>query len=180
MTPLSILGMRTHFIQDLMTELPTTTASAQDFRLVASKFDPGMFGPLTVVLEGDSDFRRSEGLALIDDVSRLLSHQRQLGEVRSATQPLGSPHPLDRARLASRLGEVNAGFHQLAEGADLARKNDRALDYGKGRGISNSQSRRRRGEGPFARVAGLGNEAGIGNLASQSGGACHDGPATLE
>jgi putative drug exporter of the RND superfamily len=122
MTPLSILGMRTHFIQDLMTELPPTTASAQDFRLVASKFDPGMFGPLTVVLEADSDFRRSEGLALIDDVSRLLSHQRQLGEVRSATQPLGSPHPLDRARLASRLGEVNAGFHQLAEGAEQLRK----------------------------------------------------------
>ncbi|HLH28480.1 MAG TPA: hypothetical protein VKW77_06165, partial [Acidimicrobiales bacterium] len=76
-----------------------------------------MLAPLTVVLESDADFRKSEGLALIDDVSRLLSHQRQLTEVRSATQPLGSPEPLSRARLASRLGEVNAGFHQLAEGA---------------------------------------------------------------
>ena len=122
MIPLSILGMKTHFIQDLMTELPPSTSSARDFRLVASKFDPGMLGPLTVVLEADSDFRRSEGLALIDDVSRLLSHQRRLSEVRSATQPLGSPHPLDRARLASRLGEVNAGFHQLAQGAEQLRK----------------------------------------------------------
>ena len=122
MVPLSVLGLRTHFIQDLMTELPSSTSSSKDFRLVASKFDPGMLGPLTVVLESDRDFRRSEGLALIDDVSRLLSHQRQLGEVRSATQPLGSPHPLDRARLASRLGEVNAGFHQLAEGAEQLRK----------------------------------------------------------
>jgi len=122
MIPLSILGMRTHFIQDLMTELPPSTSSARDFRLVASKFDPGMLGPLTVVLEGDRDFRRSEGLALIDDVSRLLAHQRQLTEVRSATQPLGSPQPLDRARLASRLGEVNAGFHQLAQGAEQLRK----------------------------------------------------------
>jgi putative drug exporter of the RND superfamily len=114
--------MKTHFIQDLMTELPPSTSSARDFRLVASKFDPGMLGPLTVVLESDRDFRQSEGLALIDDVSRLLSHQRRLSEVRSATQPLGSPHPLDRARLASRLGEVNAGFRQLAQGAEQLRK----------------------------------------------------------
>ena len=96
--------------------------SAQDFRLVASKFEPGMLAPLTVVLESDTDFRSSEGLALIDDVSRLLSHQRRLTEVRSATQPLGSTEPLERARLASRLGEVNAGFHQLAEGAGQLQK----------------------------------------------------------
>jgi RND superfamily putative drug exporter len=122
MIPLSIMGLRTHFIQDLMTELPPETASASDFKLVASKFDAGMLGPLTVVLESDTDLRQSEGLALIDDVSRLLSHQRRLSEVRSATQPLGSPHPLDRARLASRLGEVNAGFHELAAGAEQLRK----------------------------------------------------------
>ena len=109
--------MTTHFIQDLMTELPASAKSAQDFRLVASKFEPGMLAPLTVVLESNTDFRSSEGLALIDDVSRLLSHQRQLTEVRSATQPLGSTAPFDRARLASRLGEVNAGFQQLADGA---------------------------------------------------------------
>ncbi len=123
MLPLSILGLHTHFIQDLMTELPASTTSVQDFRLVASKFDPGMLAPLTVVLESpDTDFHKSEGLALIDDVSRLLSHHRRLSEVRSATQPLGSPEPLHRARLASRLGEVNAGFRQLAQGADQLRK----------------------------------------------------------
>jgi len=122
MVPLSIVGVRTHFIQDLMTELPTGATSARDFRLVASKFDPGMLAPLTVILESDTDFRSSEGLALIDDVSRLLSHQRRLTEVRSATQPLGSPERLDRARLASRLGEVNAGFHQLADGAGQLRQ----------------------------------------------------------
>ena len=122
MVPLSILGLRTHFIQDLLSELPETTASARDFRLVSSKFDPGMLAPLTVVLESDTDLHSSEGLALIDDVSRLLSHQRKLSEVRSATQPLGSPKPLERARLASRLGEVNDGFHQLSDGAGLLQK----------------------------------------------------------
>jgi RND superfamily putative drug exporter len=54
---------------------------------------------------------------MIDDVSRLLSNQRRNGEVRSATQPLGSPEPLKRARLASRFGEVDEGFQKLAQGA---------------------------------------------------------------
>jgi RND superfamily putative drug exporter len=122
MLPLTFLGMRTGFIQDLMTELPKQTRSVEDFHFLASKFDPGMLAPLTVVLESDADFRKSEGLALIDDVSRLLAHQRRLSEVRSATQPLGSPEPLSRARLASRLGEVNAGFHQLSRGAEQLSK----------------------------------------------------------
>src|SRR5262249_47834645 len=39
----------------------------------------------------------------------------------SATQPLGSTQPLDRARLSSRLGEVNEGFGKIAEGATQLR-----------------------------------------------------------
>jgi RND superfamily putative drug exporter len=122
MLPLSLLALRTEFIQDLMTELPKKTQSVEDFGLVASKFDPGMLAPLTVVLESDTDLRKSEGLALIDDISRLLSHQRRLDEVRSATQPLGNPQPFSRARLDSRLGEVNAGFRLLADGAEQLSK----------------------------------------------------------
>ncbi len=115
--PLAVVGLRSHFVMDLLSEMPRQTESGENLRLLASKFDAGMMAPLTVVLESDTDLRKSEGLALIDDVSRLLSHQRKLTEVRSATQPLGSPEPLNRARLASRLGEVNQGFRQLSDGA---------------------------------------------------------------
>ena len=117
MAPLAILSLRTGFVQDVMTELPERTASVRNLRLIGSKFDPGMFAPLTVVLESEGDFRSSEGLALLDDVSRLLSRQRRLDEVRSATQPLGSPAPMARARLASRLGEVDSGFDRMTRGA---------------------------------------------------------------
>src|SRR5262249_50653549 len=85
MIPLTVLGLRTEFIQDLLTELPRQTRSVEDFHFLASKFDPGILAPLTVVLESDADFRKSEGLALIDDVSRLLAHHRRINEVRSAT-----------------------------------------------------------------------------------------------
>ncbi len=106
MLPLSVLGLSTHFVQDLMTELPSDAPSANDFRLVASKFEPGMLAPLTVVLAADTDLHGSQGLALIDDVSRFLTHQRMLTEVRSATQPLGSPRLLERT--GSRAGWVKS------------------------------------------------------------------------
>jgi RND superfamily putative drug exporter len=119
MIPAGVVGLRSGFIQDLFSELPRHTSSVRSIELITSKFGPGLVAPLTVVLQADRDLKQSEGLALIDDVSRLLSHQRRLTEVRSATQPLGSPKPLERARLASRLTEVNGGFAKMAEGATM-------------------------------------------------------------
>ncbi|HEV3122783.1 MAG TPA: MMPL family transporter, partial [Isosphaeraceae bacterium] len=75
------------------------------------------------------DLRQSPGLALVDDVSRLLAHQRRLVEVRSATQPLGSTAPLDPARLAARLSAVNTGFDRMVAGA-------RQLQTGLGQGAA--------------------------------------------
>ena len=123
MIPAAVLGARTEFVQDTFAELPPERSSVKGMALIAAKFGPGMVGPLTVVLRtSGADLRDSEGLALIDEVSRYLSHQRSLQEVRSATQPLGSTEPLERARLASRLTEVNEGFGKMAAGADQLRQ----------------------------------------------------------
>ena len=119
LVPIAVLGSRTEFLQDTLSEMPAGTASVDNLRFINGKLGPGMTSPLTVILESDTDLKESQGLALIDDVSRLLGRQRKLEEVRSATQPLGSSAPLDRARLASRLGEVNDGFRRMAEGANL-------------------------------------------------------------
>jgi putative drug exporter of the RND superfamily len=121
MIPIAVLGLRHEPIQDLFSELPSTTQSLRDLGLISEKFGPGFVAPLTVVLRADRDWKESEGLALIDDVSRLLAHQRSLREVRSATQPLGSPQLLERARLGSRLNEVNEGFAKMSEGAQRLR-----------------------------------------------------------
>jgi RND superfamily putative drug exporter len=117
MAPIGYLGLRHEPIQDLFSELPSTTQSLRDLQLISREFGPGFVAPLTVVLEADRDWRESEGLALIDDVSRLVAHQRTSTEVRSATQPLGSPKLLARARLSSRLTELHEGFGKMAEGA---------------------------------------------------------------
>ncbi len=114
--PIGAIGLTTTFVQDTLTEMPQTTASVQYLYRITKAFGPGRVAPLYVVIRGIEDFRNSTGLALIDDVSRFLT-QKRIVEVRSATQPLGSRAPLARARLESRLEEVDEGFHKLSEGA---------------------------------------------------------------
>ena len=122
MAPLAVLGLRSSFVQDVMTEMPGDVTSVKNLRWLATKFDTGALAPLTVVLDSDSDLRGSEGLALIDDVSRFLARQRRILEVRSATQPLGSTAPLDPARLSERLRAVNAGQSRMESGSRQLQK----------------------------------------------------------
>jgi RND superfamily putative drug exporter len=122
MAPLAVLGLRSSFIQDVMTEMPGETDSVKNLRWLATKFDTGALAPLTVVLDSDFDLRDSEGLALIDDVSRFLVRQRRILEVRSATQPLGSTALFDAARLSERLRVVSAGQSRIESGSLLLQK----------------------------------------------------------
>ncbi len=120
MVPPAVLGLRTVYLQDTLTEMPADTASVQALRQVAREFGLGFLTPLTVVLETQSpgdNLKESEGLALIDDASRFLSQNRRLHEVRSATQPLGSTALFDPARISARLGAVDEGFDKMADGA---------------------------------------------------------------
>ena len=120
MVPPAVLGLRTVYLQDTLTEMPAETASVQALRQVAEEFGLGFLAPLTVVLETQSpsdNLKESEGLALIDDASRFLSQNRRLHEVRSATQPLGSTALFDPARISARLGAVDEGFDKMADGA---------------------------------------------------------------
>jgi RND superfamily putative drug exporter len=117
MAPLAVLGLRSNFVQDVMTEMPSNMSSVKNLRWLTTKFDAGALSPLTIVLDSDTDLRGSEGLALIDDVSRFLARQQRIREVRSATQPLGSTALLDPARLSERLRAVNAGHLRMEAGS---------------------------------------------------------------
>ena len=136
-----------------MTELPRRPRPRLGISVwLSSKFDPGMLAPLTVVLESDTDFRSSEGLALIDDVSRLLSHQRQAdrgplgdpaaGQPRAARAcPAGVAAGRGQRRLSSALRRGRAaskGAHRRrsqAASGDLAGRDDRVDPDRKARSI---------------------------------------------
>jgi len=126
MLPAALLGLRltaeNAFLQDTVAELPPDTPSVQAYHRVSEKFGPGRTTPLTIVLQADRDLTSPIGLAMIDDVSRLLSHQRDLLEVRSATQPLGSTAEFDPARVSARLEAIREGFEQLIDGAEQLRE----------------------------------------------------------
>ena len=122
MAPFAVLGLRSSFVQDVMTEMPHKTTSVKNLRWLAGKFDAGVLSPLTVVLDSDTDLRGSEGLALIDDVSRFLARQHRILEVRSATQPLGSTASLDPARLSERIRAVNVGQSMIESGGACFRR----------------------------------------------------------
>jgi RND superfamily putative drug exporter len=122
MAPLAILGLRSSFVQDVLTEMPANTTSIKNLRWLATKFDTGSLAPLRVVVTSESDLRSSEGLALIDDVSRFLARQQRILEVRSATQPLGVTAPLDPARLSARLRAVTAGQSEIEAGSRRLQK----------------------------------------------------------
>ena len=120
MVPPAVSACGTVYIQDTLTEMPPGTPSVQALQKITAKFGRGFLAPLTIVLEADApdvNLKNSEGLALIDDVSRFLSKNRRLVEVRSATQPLGSTALLDPARIYARLSAVDKGFDRMAEGA---------------------------------------------------------------
>jgi putative drug exporter of the RND superfamily len=128
MAPLAVLGLRsTSFVQDVVTEMPSHMTSVKNLRWLATKFEPGALAPLTVVLDSGSNLGDSDGLALIDDVSRFLGRQPRILEVRSATQPLGSRALLNPARLSERLQAVNAG-HSLMESG--SRQLEKGLNEG--------------------------------------------------
>lgn len=132
MTPAIVLGLRTVYLQDTLSEMPPSSASVQALRRVSAKFGEGYLTPLTVVLETraqNDDLRSSQGLELIDRVSRFLAENRRLLEIRSATQPLGSSALLDPARISARIGEVNKGFGKMEDGA-------RQLEHGLNQGVA--------------------------------------------
>ncbi len=117
MAPMAFLGLRSGFVQDVITEMPGNTTSVKNLRWLATMFDIGALSPLTVVLDSDSDLKSTAGLARIDDVSKFLGRQRGLLEVRSATQPLGSTARLNPARILQRLRAVNDGYMRMETGS---------------------------------------------------------------
>ena len=93
-----------------MTEMPGGAASVRNLRWLATLFDVGALSPLTVVLDSDSDLKSSEGLALIDDVSRFLrptapASGSPLGDAAAGDRPdPGSRETLGAARRGERAG----------------------------------------------------------------------------
>ena len=117
-----LIGLRMDFVMDILSEMPASNLPGRNLKTIAKAYGEGVVAPITMVVQSDKDLRDPDGLELIDDLSRFVTHQRKIGAVRSATQPLGSTGPLNQARLSSRLTAIHEGLVKLNDGASELEK----------------------------------------------------------
>lgn len=117
-----LAGFRVDFVMDILSEMPASNLPGRNLKTIAKSFGEGVVAPITMIVQADRDLRDPDGLELIDDLSRFVTHQRKIGELRSATQPLGSTGPLQQARLSSRLKAIHEGMVKLNDGAQELQK----------------------------------------------------------
>lgn len=95
--PLAILGLNVTPNYKPTGELASTCSSVQGLGAIQRHFTAGEIGPLTVLLASDSDWSSPQGRELVSHLSRGFKHLANVHEVRSLTQPLGTPMELPAA-----------------------------------------------------------------------------------
>ncbi|MCC3375097.1 MMPL family transporter [Cohnella sp. REN36] len=94
--------------------------SVRGFNRISDSFGPGESLPTSVVLKTDHALDTSEGLAMIEQVSRELAKVDGVKTVRSATRPTGEA-PSD-FQVASQVDTLGSGLNQGADGIDQVAK----------------------------------------------------------
>jgi RND superfamily putative drug exporter len=93
LVPLVYLGMNVKPNYRATGELSPQAESLQGLAAFQRHYTPGEIGPITVLLNGPVDWNSREGRLEIDHLTRGFASLPNVAEVRSMTQPLGSPVP---------------------------------------------------------------------------------------
>lgn len=92
LTPLAVIGARTKPNYSQLADLNADQASVVGAKIVQRYFAVGELSPTTLLVHHPQvDFRSDSGRAKIDEVSRKLAKVPNVAEVRSISQPLGTP-----------------------------------------------------------------------------------------
>jgi RND superfamily putative drug exporter len=89
--PLALVGMGVRANYRATSELSPTSSSVRGLEVIQRHFTAGEVGPITVLLEGTHDWQSPEGRAVVGHLSQGFTFLDNVAEVRSLTQPLGSP-----------------------------------------------------------------------------------------
>jgi RND superfamily putative drug exporter len=89
--PLAFIGFRVQPNYRATSELAPTSDSIRGLAAIQRHFTAGEVGPITVLLESSSDWETPHGRALVAHLSQGFCYLDNVAEVRSLTQPLGSP-----------------------------------------------------------------------------------------
>lgn len=102
LAPLAILGMRVKPNYKPTGELNPKTPSVQGVAAIQRHYTEGEIGPLTVLLASPTDWNTPQGKEVIDHLSKGFGHLPNVAEVRSLTQPLGTPLQLPEPEPVSK------------------------------------------------------------------------------
>jgi RND superfamily putative drug exporter len=91
--PLVVVGLEVQPTYRATGELRPGTESLQGLAAIQRHFTAGEIGPVTVLLESETDWSSREGVLQIDHLSRGFAALPNVARVRSLTQPLGRPFP---------------------------------------------------------------------------------------
>lgn len=126
LAPLAILGVRVAPNYKPTGELAPLSPSVLGVQAIQRHFTAGEIGPLTVLLVSDTDWSTPAGKEVVAHLSRGFGHLPNVTEVRSLTQPLGTPlrEPvLEKARpglLTGLMTTVRKDINRVLETADQA------------------------------------------------------------
>jgi RND superfamily putative drug exporter len=89
--PLAFVGMGVHANYRAVGELSSSSGSVRGLAVIQRHFPAGEVGPVTVLLEADTDWESPPARAVLSHLSRAFGYLDNVAEVRSLTQPLGEP-----------------------------------------------------------------------------------------
>jgi RND superfamily putative drug exporter len=89
--PLALLGFGVQANYRATAELSPDSSSVQGLQAIQRHFTAGEVGPITVLLESGTDWESTAGQRLLRHLSQGFGFLDNVAEVRSLTQPLGSP-----------------------------------------------------------------------------------------
>jgi RND superfamily putative drug exporter len=89
--PLAVVGIQVRANYRATSELAPTSSSVQGLAAIQRHFTSGEVGPITVLLEANTDWDTPQGQAIIAHLSQGFAYLPNVAEVRSLTQPLGTP-----------------------------------------------------------------------------------------
>ena len=124
MVPLAILGLMVKPTYRATAELSNNSSSVSGLAAISRHFTPGELGPITLLLESDSDWDTPQGRRVIEHLSFGFRTLTNVAEVRSLTQPLGrtlEPSPESKPDklgfLGALVGQVTAKLEDRVQSA---------------------------------------------------------------
>jgi RND superfamily putative drug exporter len=120
--PLAVLGYRLKPNYKPMGELRPTVESVRGLDVIQRRFTAGETGPITVLLTSSADWNGPEGRRVLDHLSRGFGYLDNVAEVRSLTQPLGTPLPELPQRRAETKGMLAGFLKSVRKDVDAARE----------------------------------------------------------